>query len=74
MRMGSAEIAGILRRQIGAGELAARERLPAERHLAERYGVARGTVPSSMSLSFKFPLSAWRASSNSENLRCRHER
>ena len=43
-RLGSAEIAGILRRQIGSGELPPRERLPAERRLAELYGVARGTV------------------------------
>ena len=44
-RFGSAEIAGILRRQISNGELTPRERLPAERRLAEIYGVARGTVP-----------------------------
>lgn len=44
MRVGSAEIAGIIRRRIGSGELPARERLPAERNLAESYGVARGTV------------------------------
>lgn len=43
-RLGAAEIAGILRRQIGLGELPAKERLPAERHLATTYGVSRGTI------------------------------
>ncbi|MEX3007743.1 FadR/GntR family transcriptional regulator [Hoeflea sp. TYP-13] len=43
-RMGSAEIAGLLRREIQAGRLAARERLQPERKLAEDYNVARGTI------------------------------
>ncbi len=43
-RLGSAEIAGLLRRDITTGELMAHERLPPERSLAEQYGVARGTV------------------------------
>lgn len=43
-RLGSTEIANILRRDIGAGVLGPRERLPAERLLAESYGVARGTI------------------------------
>lgn len=42
--MNSAEIAGTLRRQITDARFAGGERLPAERLLAERYGVARGTV------------------------------
>ena len=43
-RKGSTEIAGHLRREIIAGNLAAKERLPPERVLANEYGVARGTV------------------------------
>jgi len=43
-RIGSTEIASLLRRDISQGELAARERLAPERELAESYGVARGTV------------------------------
>ena len=45
-RKGSTEIAGHLRREIIAGNLAAKERLPPERVLANEYGVARGTVRS----------------------------
>lgn len=41
---GATEIAGILRREITKGVLASKDRLPAERILAENYGVARGTV------------------------------
>lgn len=41
---GSAEIATTLKRAILGGELMRNERLPAERMLAERYGVSRGTV------------------------------
>ncbi len=41
---GATEIAGILRREITKGVLASKDRLPAERILAEKYGVARGTV------------------------------
>ncbi|MCP4319351.1 MAG: FadR family transcriptional regulator [Hyphomicrobiales bacterium] len=43
-RMGSTEIAGLLRREIQAGRLAAPERLQPERKLAEDYNVARGTI------------------------------
>ena len=43
-RIGAAEIAGILRREISSGTLGYHERLPAERVLAASYGVARGTV------------------------------
>lgn len=43
-RIGSADIAGLLRREISRGRLAPRDKLPAERTLADSYGVARGTV------------------------------
>jgi len=43
-RLGSAEIASLIRRDIKTGELSAKERLPPERMLAENYQVARGTV------------------------------
>ena len=43
-RLGSAEIASLIRRDIKSGEISAKERLPPERVLAEQYGVARGTV------------------------------
>lgn len=43
-RVGSAEIASLIRRDIKTGELSAKERLPPERVLAETYRVARGTV------------------------------
>lgn len=43
-RIGSAEIASLIRRDIRTGELSAKERLPPERVLADQYGVARGTV------------------------------
>ena len=43
-RVGSAEIAGILRREISKGTFVARDRLPPERTLAESYSVARGTI------------------------------
>jgi len=41
---GANEIAGLLRRQINDGILLDKERLPAERLLAETYAIARGTV------------------------------
>ncbi len=44
LRMGAAEIAGLLRREIAAGRFAAHDRLPPERKLAEEFGVARGTI------------------------------
>jgi len=43
-RLGSAEIASLIRRDIKTGELSAKERLPPERVLAQSYKVARGTV------------------------------
>ena len=43
-KLGSAEIAGLLRQDIRQGKLMSQERLPAERLLAETYTVARGTV------------------------------
>lgn len=43
-RVDAAEIALGLRKQITSGRFASGERLPPERTLAERYGVARGTV------------------------------
>jgi len=43
-RVGSAEIASLIRRDIKSGEISAKERLPPERVLAENYNVARGTV------------------------------
>ncbi|MEC4674140.1 MAG: hypothetical protein VST68_08110 [Nitrospirota bacterium] len=39
-RLGSTEIAGLLRREIGKGTLAAKDRLPPERMLAETYDLA----------------------------------
>lgn len=43
-RVGSAEIASLIRRDIKSGEISAKERLPPERILADNYNVARGTV------------------------------
>ncbi|HUF55449.1 MAG TPA: FCD domain-containing protein [Thermohalobaculum sp.] len=43
-RVDAAEIAAGLRKQITAARFATGERLPPERSLAERHGVARGTV------------------------------
>lgn len=43
-RVGSAEIASLIRRDIHSGVLSSKERLPPERVLAESYQVARGTV------------------------------
>jgi GntR family uxuAB operon transcriptional repressor len=43
-RIGAAEVAGALRREIARGALATHDRLPPERVLARDYGVARGTV------------------------------
>lgn len=49
-RLGSAEIAGELRREIGEGRLGPGERFPAERVLATAHGVARGTVREAINL------------------------
>ena len=49
-RLGTTEIAGILRREINQGILIAKERLPSERSLADTYGVARGTVRQALNL------------------------
>lgn len=43
-KRGSTEIAGLLRQDISSGKLLPRDRLPAERVLANSYNVARGTV------------------------------
>ncbi len=43
-RIGSSEVAGILRNEIASGLLAAHDRLPSERVLAQTYNVARGTI------------------------------
>jgi GntR family uxuAB operon transcriptional repressor len=43
-KTGAADIASALRRDIAAGKLSRNDRLPPERSLAERYGVARNTV------------------------------
>ena len=43
-RLGSADIAAILRREILSSVLMLHDRLPAERVMAERYGVSRGTL------------------------------
>jgi DNA-binding FadR family transcriptional regulator len=43
-KIGSADIASQLRREISAGKLRRNDRLPPERSLAERFGVARNTV------------------------------
>lgn len=42
--MNAADIAGTLRRQISSAQFTRNDRLPPERTLAERFGVARGTV------------------------------
>jgi DNA-binding FadR family transcriptional regulator len=43
-RIGSADIAALLRREIVGGKLQLHDALPGERQLAETYGVSRGTV------------------------------
>lgn len=43
-RLGAADIAALLRREISKGILQLHDRLPPERVLAETYGTARGTV------------------------------
>ncbi len=43
-RLGAADIAAKLRREISKGTLQLHDRLPPERRLAQTYGVARGTV------------------------------
>lgn len=48
-RIGSAEIASRLRREIVTGEFEDQQRLPPERELASHYGVARGTVREALS-------------------------
>ena len=47
-RLGASEIASEIRRQIVDGSVAAHDRLPPERALAEHYGVARGTIREAM--------------------------
>ena len=43
-RLGSADIATKIRREISNGDLNFRDKLPPERRLAEFYGVSRGTI------------------------------
>lgn len=43
-RLGSADIAATLRREILGGGLIANEKMPAERAMAAQYGVSRGTI------------------------------
>lgn len=43
-KLGAADIAAMLRREISNGEMRLHDRLPAERILADQYGVARNTV------------------------------
>ena len=43
-RLGSADIASKIRREVSSGNLKFKEKLPAERVLAEFYGVSRGTI------------------------------
>lgn len=43
-RIGAADIAALIRREISKGNLKLHDRLPAERALAESYSVARGTI------------------------------
>lgn len=43
-RLGSADIASLLRREIMGGGLSHQDALPSERRLAEHYAVSRGTV------------------------------
>lgn len=49
-RLGSSEIAGALRREIGQGGVGLGERFPAERELAAIHGVARGTIREAINL------------------------
>mgnify|MGYP001218242779 CR=1 FL=1 len=44
IRLGAADIAATLRREICSGNLAKRDRLPPERRLSKSFGVARGTI------------------------------
>lgn len=44
MRLGSTEIAGLIRAEIKQGQIDRHDRLPPERTLAAKYGVARGTI------------------------------
>ncbi len=43
-KLGAADIAALVRREISKGNLQLHDRLPSERVLAESYGAARGTV------------------------------
>ena len=44
IKLGAADIAALLRREIAKGRFEVNDRLPPERTLAEKYGAARGTV------------------------------
>lgn len=43
-KMNAADLASLLRGEIMQGAIALHEKLPAEREMAENYGVSRGTV------------------------------
>jgi DNA-binding FadR family transcriptional regulator len=43
-KLGAADIAALMRREISKGQLQLHDRLPSERVLAEAHGVARGTI------------------------------
>ena len=49
-RVGSNEIASMLRREINQGTLLRNERLPSERSLADEHDVARGTIREAFNL------------------------
>ena len=49
LKYGSENIASELRREILNGQILAPEKLPAERELAEKYQVSRGTVRAALS-------------------------
>ena len=48
-KLGAADIAALIRREISKGNLRRLDRLPAERDLAQTYGVARNTVREALS-------------------------
>lgn len=60
---GAAELSAILRRDIKSGRLADKERLPSERKLSDRFGIARGTVREALNALVNEGLVASRAGS-----------
>lgn len=49
IKLGAADIAALMRREIAKGTFEVNDRLPPERMLAENYGAARGTVRNALS-------------------------